>query len=138
MGLILDSTVLIAAERKKRQAQVVLEEVNARCPGEVVAISVMTVMKLRHGAMRADTAARRAIRERFFSEVMSVLPALPVTTTIAVTAAEIDAENYVRGVRLALPDLLIGATALVSQYSVLTSNIRHFQMISGLDVIPMI
>jgi predicted nucleic acid-binding protein len=41
-----------------------------------------------------------------------------------------------KGIRVALGDLLIGATALELGYSVLTSNIRHFEKIPGLIVIP--
>ena len=33
-------------------------------------------------------------------------------------------------------DLLIGATALHLGYSLKTTNVRHFRLIPGLDVIP--
>jgi predicted nucleic acid-binding protein len=34
-------------------------------------------------------------------------------------------------------DLLIGATALSLGFSVLTANLRHFQKIPGLTVVPL-
>jgi hypothetical protein len=43
MGLILDSSVLIAAERKGRNARQALAEIAVRAPGEDVAPSVVTV-----------------------------------------------------------------------------------------------
>jgi len=33
-------------------------------------------------------------------------------------------------------NLMIGATALVRGYSVLTTNLKHFRQIPGLNVIP--
>jgi len=44
MGLILDSSVLIAAERKGRYARQALAEIAARAAGEDVALSVVTVL----------------------------------------------------------------------------------------------
>jgi len=40
-------------------------------------------------------------------------------------------------VRIPLSDLLIGATALELNYSVGTTNVRHFQLIPGLNVIQL-
>jgi predicted nucleic acid-binding protein len=50
-------------------------------------------------------------------------------------AGRIDGSLQAQGIRVALGDLLIGATALELGYSVLTGNVRHFQKIPGLDVI---
>jgi predicted nucleic acid-binding protein len=47
-----------------------------------------------------------------------------------------DGENTARGVRVALPDLVIGVTALDLGYKVATANLRHFQMIPGLRIVP--
>jgi predicted nucleic acid-binding protein len=48
---------------------------------------------------------------------------------------KIDGENQARGLRVALPDLLIGVTALELGYSVGTANLRDFQKIPGLTVV---
>jgi len=52
----LDSSVLIAAERKGRNARQALAEIAVHAAGEDVALSVVTVMELAHGAAR-DTSA---------------------------------------------------------------------------------
>jgi tRNA(fMet)-specific endonuclease VapC len=65
------------------------------------------------------------------------LPSHPVSASLAVRAGEIDGENHARGVRLPLSDLLIGITAMELGYSVMTANVRHFQMIPGLNVIQL-
>ena len=55
MGLILDSSVLIAAEREGKNAHQALAQIALRAAGEDVALSVVTVLELAHGAARADT-----------------------------------------------------------------------------------
>jgi predicted nucleic acid-binding protein len=62
MGLILDSSVLIAAERKGRTARQTLMEIASGIQGEDVAVSVVTLMELTHGVARANTPERRAMR----------------------------------------------------------------------------
>lgn len=134
MGLILDSSVLIAAERQGRNARQMLTSI-ARTAGETeIALSVMTLIELAHGAARADTAERKAKRERFIPELFAALPIHPVTVPPALRAGQIDGENQAKGVRLPLADLLIAVTALELGYSVATGNLRHFQRIAGLSV----
>jgi len=65
---------------------------------------------------------------------MKGLPVHPVTPSLALAAGRIDGEAQSKGVRIPLPDLLIGVTALELGYSVLTSNRRHFSLIPGLTV----
>ena len=48
MGLILDSSVLIAAERQGRNARQALSEIAVRAAGEDVAVSVVTLIELAH------------------------------------------------------------------------------------------
>jgi predicted nucleic acid-binding protein len=65
MGLILDSSVLIKAERRGQNARQMLAAI-ARTAGIIdIAISVVTLIELAHGAARADTAARKAKRQQF-------------------------------------------------------------------------
>jgi predicted nucleic acid-binding protein len=66
--------------------------------------------------------------------VLSV-PVHAVSIQVALRAGQIDGENDSRGIRLAIPDLLIGVTALELGYRVATTNTRHFQMIPGLEVV---
>jgi len=137
MGLILDSSVLITAERQGQNARQMLSAI-ARVAGDVqVGLSVVTVIELAHGAARADTAARRLKRQQFIEELLAALPVHPVTVAVALRVGQIDGENQARGVRLPLADLLIGVTALELDSSVATRNLRHFQQIPGLSVISL-
>jgi len=135
MGLILDSSVLIASERQGRNARQTLSEIAVGAAGEDVAVSVVTLIELAHGVARANTPERKATRQQFLDELMAALPVHPVTVPVALRAGQIDGENAAQGVHLALSDLLIGVTALELGYRVATANVRHFQQIPGLEVV---
>ena len=59
------------------------------------------------------------------------MPVHPVTVPIALRAGQIDGELQATGVRVALADLPIGATALMLGHAVATGNKRHFGIIPG-------
>jgi predicted nucleic acid-binding protein len=90
MGLILDSSVLIVAERKGSNARQALNEIAARAAGEEVALSVVTLIELAHGAARADTPERKTMRQQFLHELTAALPVHPVTVSVALRAGQID------------------------------------------------
>ena len=136
MGLLLDSSVLIAEERKGRNAQQTTAEIAARAAGEEVAISVVTLIELAHGVARANTPERRSTRQQFLNELMTSLPIHLLTIPVAPRVGQMDGENTAKGIRVALPDLDIGVTALRLGYRVATANLRHFQMIQGLEIVP--
>ena len=131
MGLILDSSVLIAAERQGQNARQMLAAIAHKAGETETALSVVSVIELAHGAVRADTAHRRQTRWQLIQELVTALPIHPVTVPVALRTGKIDSENQAKGIRLPLSDLLIGATALELGYGVATGNLRHFQMISG-------
>jgi len=137
MGLILDSSLLVAAERQGKNARQMLAAI-AREVGETeVAISVVTLIELAHGAARAGTAERKAKRQQFTQELVTALPIHSVTAPVALRAGQIDGENQARGIRIPLSDLLIGVTALELGFSVATANVRHFRQVPGLSVVQL-
>ena len=135
MGLILDSSLLITAERRGQNARQMLTTISSAAGDTEIAVSVVTLIELAHGAARADTEQRRSIRQQFIQELLAALPVHPITAPIALRAGQIDGESQARGVRLPLADLLIGVTALELGYGVATANLRHFQMIPGLNIV---
>jgi len=137
MGLILDSSVLIKAERQGQNARQMLTAISRTAGNTDIAISVVTLIELAHGAARADTAERKAKRQEFIQELLRALPIHPVTVPVALRVGQIDGESQAQGVRLPLADLLIGVTALELGYSVATGNLRHFQRIPGLSVMQL-
>ena len=137
MGLILDSSIFIAAERKGLNARQALGEIAIRAIGEDVAISVITLVEMAHGVVLANTPERRASRQQFLNERMTALPVHPVTVPVALRARQIDGGNVALGIHLALSDLRIGVTALELGCSIATANVRHFQMVPGPAIVPL-
>jgi tRNA(fMet)-specific endonuclease VapC len=137
MGVILDSSVLIAAERQGQNARQMLAAIASKAGETEIALSVVTVIELAHGSARADTAHRQQTRRQLIQELITALPVLHVTVPVAPRAGQIDGEGQAKGIRLPLADLLIGVTALQLGYSVATGNLRHFQRIPGLSVMQL-
>lgn len=122
MGLILDSSVLITAERQGQNAGQMLAAISRQTGNAEIAVSVITLIELAHGAARADTAERKAKRRQFIQEILTALPIHPVTVPVALRVGQIDGENQTKGVCLPLADLLIGVTALELGYQVATAK----------------
>jgi tRNA(fMet)-specific endonuclease VapC len=137
MGLILDSSVLVAAERQGRNARQMLTLIAGQVGETDVAFSVVTLIELAHGAARADTPSRQANREQFIRELQDAVPIHPVTVSVALRAGRIDGETQALGIRIPLSDLLIGVTALELGDSVATGNVRHFRLVPGLSVVQL-
>ena len=112
-----------------------LESVALQIGDDGIALSVVTVLELAHGIMRADTTERREKRQRFLDELLTGVPIQPVTIPIALRAGQIDGQSQSKGVRIPLSDLLIGASALELGYEVGTANVGHSQLILGPNAI---
>ena len=137
MGIILDSSVLIAGERRKDSVAEVLERVEAVCGKTVAALSAVTAVELTHGIYRAKTDADRLRRETFVEDVYRSVAVHSLTLGVARLAGRIHGEQMGRGLSIDFPDLLIGATALHLGFDVATINIKHFQRIPGLNVVSL-
>jgi predicted nucleic acid-binding protein len=134
LGLILDSSVVIDAERSGRSVRQLLEQISTARAEAGVGVSVITVAELVHGAYRAKSPGVRDRRLEFIDRLTRDVPVYPVTLEIARVAGRIEGENAARGVVIGFEDLLIGATALQLGYAVATLNVRDFARIPGLQV----
>lgn len=135
MGLILDSSVVVAAERRGHNVQQILEQIRSTY-GEIdVALSVVTVAELVHGAYRAKADSDRMRRLAFIEELCLDVPVHPVTLEIDRNIGRIEGQQAARGITLAFEDLAIGVTALELGFGLVSLNVRHFQMIPGLSII---
>ncbi len=135
LGLILDSSVIIAAERKRQTVEEFLTSIG-RAFGEVeIAISAVTLAELVHGVARANTPEIRAARRAFIDELKKHVPVHPITDCTAEIAGQISGEQAAKGITLPADDLLIGASAIEQGYAIATLNTRHFGKIPGLQVL---
>ena len=135
MGIVLDSSVLIAGERRRESVRDILERVKKGFAETEAALSAVTVIELTHGVYRAKTESDQQRREAFVGELLHSLVVYPITLEIAQLAGRIEGQQAAQGISIAFPDLLIGVTALHLGYSVATLNVRHFQAIPGLSIV---
>jgi tRNA(fMet)-specific endonuclease VapC len=136
MGLILDSSVVIAAERRGDTVEKLLELVVKTVGDQDAALSSIGLTELVHGMYRAQSLELRLRRQKFLDELLRDLTVYPYTKETAMLAGKIDGEQQAQGVTIPFDDLLIGATALSLGFSVLTINLRHFKLIPGLTIVP--
>ena len=122
MGLLIDSTVFIHAERHRQTAERMVQDIINRFGDVELALSVMSAGELFHGCWRADTPARRAGREEFVESVLSVIPAVPISLDVMRVFGQVDARLSAAGERIATSDLLIACTALTTSAS--SSGVR--------------
>jgi tRNA(fMet)-specific endonuclease VapC len=94
MGLVLDSGVLIAAERDAKPVSDLLLGLEEEL-GEtvVVIISSITVIELEHGLHRANTAALARQRRAYLDTIFYAIPVEPFTKDMGQLAAKIDADT---------------------------------------------
>jgi predicted nucleic acid-binding protein len=137
MGLILDSSAVIAAERRGQNVAQFLKQVVAATGDQRAVLSSVGLTELVHGIHRAQSTQARTRRESFIRELLNDVEVYPYTKATALLAGKIDGEQQSAGVTIPFADLLIGATALEVGYSVLTVNIRHFRLIPGLTVVQL-
>jgi len=137
VGIVLDSSVIITAERRGHTVLEILEQVKAGLGEIEIGLSVVTVAELVHGAYRTKTQAQQQRRLDFIERLSSDVPVHPVTLEIARLAGRIEGQQEAMGIQFAFEDLLIGATALQLGYEVATLNLRDFQRIPGLSVVQL-
>ncbi len=135
MGLVLDSSVLVAAEREHVPVSELLDGIRGRHGVEDVVLSAIGVVELEHGVFRARTPQQAAKRRAYLDTLFAAVPALAFTPEMCRTLAQIDSEARSAGNVIPFADLLIGGTAIYLGYGLVTHNVRHFRMIAGLNVL---
>lgn len=129
MALLVDTSVLIDAERRNRS-------LSSKLGDEDRAISVITVSELLHGVHRARNGTARTRRAAFVEGLLAAVEALPITMAVARIHAEIWTALKDEGDLIGAHDLWIAATALSQGMTVATANVRDFERVPGLNVVP--
>ncbi len=137
LGVILDSSVVIEAERQRLDVALFLQHVSAQIGACEAALCSISVAELAHGIHRANTPERRQARRRFLDDLKATLPIYPITADTAELVGKINAESSQQGIIIPFDDLLIGACALERGYAIATRNQRHFQQIPGLKLVSL-
>ena len=131
MGLILDSSLLIADERGKFDMAGFLRQFSSLEP----IIAAITASELLHGVERAPDAVGKARRQRHVEQILATIFIQPFDLAQARIHARIWAELQTRGQMIGAHDLLIAAAGLTLGHEVATLNVQEFKRVNGLKVI---
>ena len=124
---LLDTDTLIYALNGKATVLQSLRENRT----EPIAVSVVSYGELVFGAYRS---ARQEANLAKVHRLAEIYPIIEVTSTVMDTFGQIKASLFDKGQVVDDFDLLIGATALTMNYTVVTNNRKHFQKVPGLHI----
>ena len=122
MGLILDTSVLIADERGKFDMPGFLRQFPAPQP----LITAITASELLHGVERAQDTARRTRRQQHVEQILASLFVQAFDLAQARCHARLWAELETRGLTIGAHDLQIAAAGLALGHDVATLNTAEF------------
>ena len=131
MGLIIDTSVLIAAEKERLD----LAALFATHKGETFAIAAITAAELLHGVERAKPAARKQLRSQFIERILTDLEIIDFDLSFAQRHAKLWATLEAAGKMIGPYDLLIAATALYYDFGLATLNTAEFRQVPGLNLV---
>ena len=131
MGRVIDTTVLIALERRRLGLEALRDTIPEN---EEVAIAAVTVSEILAGIYRASDPVRRRTREVFLDAILDAVAVLPFDLRVARTYGRLWADLAIRGHFPGIHDAQIAATALTHGYDVLTENTSDFERVEGLGV----
>lgn len=127
---LLDTNILSELIKKKSNAQL-LARLELESPYNLYT-SCVCIMELRFGsALRVDC---EQFWQKISREIISKVNILSIGEKESLVAGDILADLRKTGQIIGLEDVLIAASALTRQYTVVTANIRYFSRISGLRV----
>lgn len=131
MGVMLDTSVLVAAERRALALDALLESVG----GESVGIAALTASELLHGCHRAADPGMRARRFAFVESLLALVPIYEFGLVEARRHADLWAALAREGVLIGAHDMVIGATALARGHRLASLNERDFGRMPGLGLL---
>jgi predicted nucleic acid-binding protein len=132
MGLIIDSSVLIAAERSKLNWDAFVRKWNS----ESLFMAAITLSELWQGYHRA-TGQHLEKRQNFIREMEMSICVLGFGVDEALIHSKIWAQLDATGQKIGPYDMLIAATAVAHELPLATLNQSEFERVPNLKLIPM-
>lgn len=125
--LLLDTTFLIGAERSSGDLDTVIDD------DDDVAISAITVAELRAGILLAKPNHQRQ-RSDFLHQLVNSLPVVDYGLEVAEAHAKLLVAVRSEGRRRGAHDLIVAASALATERSVVTADGAAFADLPGVHV----
>jgi len=128
MGLLIDTSALVAVERGAAASEAL--------SGEVVALPAIVLAELMTGVFMADTPERAAARQRKISALTDRMAVVDFDRNVAARWAELFSTLRRAGTSIASHDLAVAATALHLGYGVLVGpgDEARFRQVPALRV----
>jgi tRNA(fMet)-specific endonuclease VapC len=131
VGLILDSSLLVADERENFNLVTWLRS----RPPEPVAVSAITFSELWFGLEAEADKGRASRRRRWLEKTFRRLEVVPLDARVARIHARVWHQLSEAGAPIGPHDLIVAATALSRRWAVATFNAREFDQVPGLTVV---
>ena len=128
MGFLIDTSVLIAAERERFS----LAELTAKLGEESLALAAISASELLHGVHRAVSPVVRERRQSFVEYILDLFPVIPFDLEAARVHAVLWASLQENGQMIGAHDLLIAATARSLDFGLITLNVDEFRRVPEL------
>lgn len=137
LGLVLDSSTVITAERARQPVVKFIEAIISAHGSLDLSFSPVTIAELVRGIYRAKTPEAGQRRREYIEELLSLIPVHPFTKETGWLVGQTQGQEAAKGNAIPFNDLMIAAAAIEQGYAVLTGNVRHFQKIPGLSVVSL-
>ncbi len=131
MGIILDSSIIIAAEKQRFDAV----QFFAAHAGEKFYLAAISVAELLHGVERATPASRKAARAAIVEHFLGALEIIDYDAAVARRHAALWAHLAKTGKLIGPHDMLIAATALEHGHKLATLNTNEFRQVPKLKLV---
>ncbi len=127
MAYLIDTDTIIFALRGDSGVLAKFEE-NKNLP---ISISMITYAELVFGAKRSQNEQKNMIK---VNHIRDIYPIEELNEGVMEVFADIKAKMFDRGIRIEDLDLLIAATAIYNELTLVTNNTKHFENIPNLKI----
>ena len=122
MAYLIDTDIIIFALRGDKTVLAKFEE-NKNIP---ISISMITYAELVFGAKRSQNERTNMLK---VNRIREIYPVEELNIGIMELFADIKSKMYAKAIRIADMDLLIAATAIYNDLTLVTNNTKHFKNI---------
>ena len=127
MAYLIDTDTIIFALRGDSNVLANFEE-NKNLP---ISISLITYAELVFGAKRSQNEQKHMIKA---NHIRDIYPIEKLNEGIMEVFADIKAKIFDKGIRIEDMDLLIAATAIYNELTLVTNNTKHFENVPNLKI----
>ena len=127
MAYLIDTDTIIFALRGDKNVLAKFEE-NKNLP---ISISMITYAELIFGAKRSQNEQKNMIKVNHIRDIYAIED---LNEGVIEVFADVKAKMFEKGIRIEDMDLLIAATAIYNELTLVTNNTKHFENIPNLKL----